>query len=282
MAKQRPGFMIYEDMRSAIELLNDKDAGMMLKACIRYVFDGEEPEFYGIDDYVWKTNFKEKMDRDQLKYERVSEVRKEAINKRWHPESARKPEDANDTNVSGCIQSDTNDTNVSFVIQSIPTNNLQQTTDINTTNNRQLTANIFTAGQQTSGFPISGESFIKEEGQQVLTGANTCQPITITNPISNSKSKTISISNPMSISNSIAASVTSTDPVPTSSPSTLPPPVTRETFMKKEEEKMSWDIRKPFETDDEFILRRKREMIAHFMDLDENGEIIDEPSLRVV
>lgn len=45
MAKKRPGVMIYFDIASVIEKMNDAQQAALLRAYISYGRDGEEPDF---------------------------------------------------------------------------------------------------------------------------------------------------------------------------------------------------------------------------------------------
>lgn len=218
MAKQRPGFMIYEDMRRAIELLSDESAGIMLKACIAYVFDGKEPEFYGINDYIWQSTFKVKMDRDQAKYEKVSEIRKDAANSRWR--SARLS-DMDDANASKSMQMDAS---ASFAMQNMPT---------------------------TSTPTIAATSY--------------------------SETTTITTT-----SSSAGTSGQQTDDSSTTEQRTTEPPAPKEIIRIPSEPKKSWDIRRPGETDEDFVQRRRHEMIAHMLGRGEDSGNVDKSGLHAV
>ena len=64
----RPGIMVYFDIKFALEIMTDEQAGMLFKAFLKYGEYGEEPEF---DDSCLKMAWafmKPRSDRDEKTY----------------------------------------------------------------------------------------------------------------------------------------------------------------------------------------------------------------------
>lgn len=102
---ERKSFMLYLDAIEQWDMLTDEQAGVLIKALLRYSKTGERLE---TSDGMLKMAFSfitAQIDRDGEKWEKTCEKRRDAINKRWN--------NTKDTNVYNSIQKiqmNTNDT----------------------------------------------------------------------------------------------------------------------------------------------------------------------------
>ena len=98
---KRNGFVLFRDSWPLIELLTYEQRGIFLTAVFAYNFGGKLPEM----DTPTRMAFleaKERIDKAADKYDATCERRREAANKRWHP----------DANVCKAMQSNANDAEI--------------------------------------------------------------------------------------------------------------------------------------------------------------------------
>ena len=104
--RMRNGFVLFRDSWPLIELLTYEQRGILLTAVFAYNFGGKLPEM----DTPTRMAFlqaKERMDKAADKYDATCERRREAANKRWHP----------DANVYKAMQSNANDAEIEKEIE---------------------------------------------------------------------------------------------------------------------------------------------------------------------
>lgn len=113
---ERNSFVFYADWWNVLCGLTDRKRLKCFDAVCRYVFNGEEPKDEEIKAITGL--MRSAIDRDNEKWIAKSKARRNAINKRWHPDksdtntSNGNTEDAKTFFVSDC---NTKNTNVSFV-----------------------------------------------------------------------------------------------------------------------------------------------------------------------
>ena len=84
---EKPGVMLYFEIRSCIRHLNHVERSLLLEAILDYGQNGIEPDF---DDdpalaVAWEF-VRDRLDRDDEAYREKREQCRRAINKRWHGE----------------------------------------------------------------------------------------------------------------------------------------------------------------------------------------------------
>lgn len=97
--------LISTDFRAQFEMLNDKEAGELIKALFRYVEDGTPLETKRKAVRVLFGLIRAQLDKDAEKYAKICEKRKKAIESRW--KKTEQTEQVN-TNEYKCIQMDSN------------------------------------------------------------------------------------------------------------------------------------------------------------------------------
>jgi hypothetical protein len=73
----RDSFIMYTENAEQIDMLNDEQAGVLLKAVMHYQMGLDVPEMDGMVSIVFSV-LRQRLDRDSAKYEEVCEKRKEA------------------------------------------------------------------------------------------------------------------------------------------------------------------------------------------------------------
>ncbi len=112
--KEKPGVMIYFDIRDQLELMNHEQIAKFFLAILDYASDGVAPEF---DDPVLKmawTITKRNIERDDYSYKKTVSKRAYGAYCRWEKESGREPltfeewtqMDASDACASSALQKD--------------------------------------------------------------------------------------------------------------------------------------------------------------------------------
>lgn len=103
---KRNGFVLFRDSWPLVELLTYEQRGILLTAVFAYNFGGKLPEM----DTPTRMAFleaKKGMDKAADKYDATCERRREAANKRWHP----------DANACKAMQSNANDAEIEKEIE---------------------------------------------------------------------------------------------------------------------------------------------------------------------
>ena len=78
MAQQKPGVMLYFEMRNVFEELSNEKRGILLSAILDYSEHGIQPDFRGSLRIAW-ASIRHKLDRDDDNYARKSQVRRYAV-----------------------------------------------------------------------------------------------------------------------------------------------------------------------------------------------------------
>ena len=78
MAQQKPGVMLYFEMRNVFEELSNEKRGILLSAILDYSEHGIQPDFRGSLRIAW-ASIRHKLDRDDDNYVRKSQVRRYAV-----------------------------------------------------------------------------------------------------------------------------------------------------------------------------------------------------------
>ena len=78
MAQQKPGVMLYFEMRNVFEELSNEKRGILVSAIFDYSEHGIQPDFRGSLRIVW-ASIRHKLDRDDDNYARKSQVRRYAV-----------------------------------------------------------------------------------------------------------------------------------------------------------------------------------------------------------
>ena len=88
----KPGVMIYHTMIPLIEMLSPSEAGELLLAILQYSATGTYNPLPRTVDLLMQSYIPQ-IDRDAARYEKVSETRRRAAEKRWR-ESAQASDEA--------------------------------------------------------------------------------------------------------------------------------------------------------------------------------------------
>lgn len=93
MAKdnERPGVMIYHDIRPSLALLNNEQKGQLFDAILAYSEDGCEPAFIDLGLAILWTQLKPQIDRSNARYEKTIIQRKYAVYCREEKRAGRDP-----------------------------------------------------------------------------------------------------------------------------------------------------------------------------------------------
>ena len=78
MAQQKPGVMLYFEMRNVFEELSNEKRGILVSAIPDYSEHGIQPDFRGSLRIAW-ASIRHKLDRDDDNYARKSQVRRYAV-----------------------------------------------------------------------------------------------------------------------------------------------------------------------------------------------------------
>ena len=78
MAQQKPGVMLYFEMRDVFEELSNEKRGILVSAILDYSEHGIQPDFRGSLRIAW-ASIRHKLDRDDDNYARKSQVRRYAV-----------------------------------------------------------------------------------------------------------------------------------------------------------------------------------------------------------
>ena len=78
MAQQKPGVMLYFEMRNVFEELSNEKRGILISAILDYSEFGIQPDFRGSLRIAW-ASIRHKLDRDDDNYARKSQVRRYAV-----------------------------------------------------------------------------------------------------------------------------------------------------------------------------------------------------------
>ena len=78
MAQQKPGVMLYFEMRNVFEELSNEKRGILLSAILDYSEHGIQPDFRGSLRIAW-ASIQPRLDRDDDNYTRKSQVRRYAV-----------------------------------------------------------------------------------------------------------------------------------------------------------------------------------------------------------
>lgn len=78
MAQQKPGVMLYFEMRNVFEELSNEKRGILVSAILDYSEYGIQPDFRGTLRIAW-ASIRHKLDRDDDNYARKSQVRRYAV-----------------------------------------------------------------------------------------------------------------------------------------------------------------------------------------------------------
>ena len=118
--KERPGVMLYFDIRPCLKRLSLEDKGLLFECILDYAQYGELPDLEGMTGVAWDF-IQPRIDRDAERYEEVSERRRQAAKRRWE-----KPEEEaqSDANASKPMQMDAN---ACFALQTMPTTTTKTT-----------------------------------------------------------------------------------------------------------------------------------------------------------
>ena len=78
MVPQKPGVMLYFEMRNVFEELSNEKRGILVSAILDYSEHGIQPDFRGSLRIAW-ASIRHKLDRDDDNYARKSQVRRYAV-----------------------------------------------------------------------------------------------------------------------------------------------------------------------------------------------------------
>ena len=78
MAQQKPGVMLYFEMRNVFEELSNEKRGILVSAILDYSEHGIQPDFRGSLRIAW-ASIQPRLDRDDDNYARKSQVRRYAV-----------------------------------------------------------------------------------------------------------------------------------------------------------------------------------------------------------
>ena len=92
--KERPGVMLYFDLRPSLKRLSLEDKGLLFECILDYAQYGELPELDGMPGIAWDF-IRPRIDRDAERYQEVSESRRQAAKKRWEKQAETPQADAN-------------------------------------------------------------------------------------------------------------------------------------------------------------------------------------------
>jgi hypothetical protein len=87
---EKPGVMIYADLRSTIAKLDDAQAGQLFRAILEYGMDGETPQLPSPLDLLWPM-IQMRVDADDDRYYDVVNKRSYAAYVRWAKEKNQTP-----------------------------------------------------------------------------------------------------------------------------------------------------------------------------------------------
>ena len=107
------GIIFYESWYKALQGMEPEVRLEVLDAVLLYGFENVEPVMSPTAKMAF-TFIKGRIDKDKERYKEKCTRRREAANSRWHSNN---PRNANDTNVSNCMQNNANDANASNCIQ---------------------------------------------------------------------------------------------------------------------------------------------------------------------
>ena len=119
--KERPGVMLYFDLRPCLKRLSLQEKGLLFEAVMDYAQYGEVPLLDGMAGIAWDF-IQPRIDRDAERYEEVSERRRQAAKKRWDKQEEEPQPDANE------CKSMQMDANAYFAMQTMPTTTTASTT----------------------------------------------------------------------------------------------------------------------------------------------------------
>ena len=80
--KERPGVMLYFDLRPCLKRLSNEEKGLLFEALMDYAQYGELPELDGMTGIAWDF-IRPRIDRDAERYEEMVELKRRAARKRW-------------------------------------------------------------------------------------------------------------------------------------------------------------------------------------------------------
>lgn len=129
--KERPGVMLYFDLRPCMKRLSLEEKGQLFEHILDYAEFGEVPEPDGILGVAWDF-IKPRIDRDAERYEEVVENKRRAARKRWD-----KQEEDPQANADGCSSMQVH-ARASGALQVMPTTT--STTNTTTTSTPSTTA----------------------------------------------------------------------------------------------------------------------------------------------
>lgn len=99
--KERPGVMLYFDLRPCLKRLSPEEKGRLFEGILDYAEYGVLPELEGMLGVAWDF-IQPRIDRDAERYEEVVENRRRAAHKRW--EGREKDEMQVDANAPDALQ----------------------------------------------------------------------------------------------------------------------------------------------------------------------------------
>ena len=80
--KERPGVMIYFDLRPSLKRLSNEEKGALFEAMMDYAQYGILPQLEGMTGVAWDF-IQPRIDRDAERYEEMVELKRRAARKRW-------------------------------------------------------------------------------------------------------------------------------------------------------------------------------------------------------
>lgn len=145
--KERPGVMVYFDLRPCLKRLSLEDKGFLLEAILDYAQYGAPPELDGMAGVAWDF-IRPRIDRDAERYEEIVENKRKAARKRWDKQEEVSQPDA-DVCSSMQVHAD-----ASSAMHTMPTTTTSSTTK--TTSTPTSTSTSTPASTSTSAFtPIA-------------------------------------------------------------------------------------------------------------------------------
>ena len=165
--KERPGVMLYFDLRPSLKRLSLEDKGLLFESILNYAQYGELPELDGMTGIAWDF-IQPRIDRDAERYEEITESRRKAARKRWDAREEEPPTDAN-----ACTRMQMH-ANASDALQTMPTTTTSSTTTTKTTSTPTSTTTSTmipiaipkSAGQRGPDLPAVAEEMSFEDLRQ--------------------------------------------------------------------------------------------------------------------
>ena len=168
--KDRPGVMLYFDLRPSLKRLSLEDKGLLFECILNYAQYGELPDLDGMPGIAWDF-IRPRIDRDAERYDEMVELKRKAARKRWD-----KQEEDAQTDTDECSSMQVN-ARASRAMQTMPTTTTSSTATTKTTSTPKATSTstpIPSSFPRAAGLPgpdrlaVAGEMSFEDLRQQKL------------------------------------------------------------------------------------------------------------------